>query len=195
MTTGPGWVNIDASINALLGMVRAPRAVIDQAYRLSGARSFVTLEAYRETLLEHRHVHHQIVFGLPFENGTVDYVYSSHFLEHLFRDEAGAVVGEAFRVLRTGGTIRITVPDLQHVVSLYQAGRKNEALGFFFPTSRDGELSRHRFLYDLELMSELLASAGFTRIRRCEFQQGDTPDLVELDNRPDQTLYVEATKA
>ena len=30
---------------------------------------------------------------------------------------------------------------------------------------------------------------------KCEFQTGRTPDLLELDNRSDETLYVEAVRA
>jgi hypothetical protein len=37
--------------------------------------------------------------------------------------------------------------------------------------------------------------AGFSKIVRCEYQLGKTPDLDTLDNRPEETLFVEAMKA
>ena len=49
----------------------------------------------------------------PTDDSTVDFVYSSHFLEHLYRADAQRILRESFRVLKLGGTIRISVPDLE----------------------------------------------------------------------------------
>ena len=54
--------------------------------------------------------------------------------------------------------------------------------------------ARHKYMYDFELLSEALLSVGFSNIVHCAYRQGATPDLVVLDNRPDETLYVEASK-
>jgi hypothetical protein len=49
-------------------------------------------------------------------------------------------------------------------------------------------------MYDFDMLSKLLEKTGFTRIVRCSYKQGKTPDLDVLDNRPEETLYVEASK-
>jgi hypothetical protein len=49
-------------------------------------------------------------------------------------------------------------------------------------------------MYDYELLHEALVSANFVEVVRCQFQIGRTPDLFELDNRSDETLYVEAVR-
>jgi len=36
--------------------------------------------------------------------------------------------------------------------------------------------------------------AGFVNITRCTFRKGHVPDVEVLDNRPHETLYVEAQK-
>jgi predicted SAM-dependent methyltransferase len=57
--------------------------------------------------------------GLPFESEQVDACYASHVLEHLTRDQARALLLEAFRVLRPGGIVRLAVPDLEAIVREY----------------------------------------------------------------------------
>jgi ubiquinone/menaquinone biosynthesis C-methylase UbiE len=46
---------------------------------------------------------------------TVDAVWSSHNLEHIYAHEVPLALREFFRVLRAGGTALITVPDMQQV--------------------------------------------------------------------------------
>ena len=57
--------------------------------------------------------------GLPFEPGAIDFIYTSHFLEHLKRFEAAHVLKECFRVLKTSGVLRIVVPDLRKISAKY----------------------------------------------------------------------------
>jgi len=40
----------------------------------------------------------------------------------------------------------------------------------------------------------LLEKAGFAQIERMTFREGNVPDIDILDNRPDETLFVEARK-
>lgn len=47
---------------------------------------------------------------LPFDDGTVDHIHTSHFVEHLKADERIHFVNEAYRVLKPGGTLFIAVP-------------------------------------------------------------------------------------
>ena len=42
--------------------------------------------------------------------------------------------------------------------------------------------------------AELLEREGFTEVTRRSYREGALPDLGALDNRPEQTLYVEARK-
>jgi SAM-dependent methyltransferase len=51
--------------------------------------------------------------GIPFEDGTFDVVYHSHFLEHLERNAARRLLDECRRVLRHAGILRLVVPDLE----------------------------------------------------------------------------------
>jgi hypothetical protein len=44
------------------------------------------------------------------------------------------------------------------------------------------------------LRKDELESVGFREVARCDYRQGRTPDLESLDNRPEETLFVEARK-
>ena len=57
--------------------------------------------------------------GVPFPDNTFDAVYHSHFIEHLNRTEAGLLLKECFRVLKSDGIIRVAVPDLEVIASYY----------------------------------------------------------------------------
>ena len=49
-------------------------------------------------------------------------------------------------------------------------------------------------MYDFELLHDTLEAAGFASIERCAFAEGRAPDLSLLDNRSDETLFVEAVR-
>jgi SAM-dependent methyltransferase len=59
--------------------------------------------------------------GVP--TASVDAVYSSHNLEHVYAHEAVLVLREFLRVLRPGGEVLVTMPDLQQLAQLIAAGK------------------------------------------------------------------------
>lgn len=61
-------------------------------------------------------------------DGSVDAVWSSHNLEHLDAHEVPRALREFLRVLRPGGHLLLTVPDLQAVATLVAADRADEPL-------------------------------------------------------------------
>jgi SAM-dependent methyltransferase len=52
---------------------------------------------------------------LPFENDSVDFIFSEHVVEHLRPFEAWHYFEECFRILKRGGVVRTTVPDITQV--------------------------------------------------------------------------------
>ncbi len=58
---------------------------------------------------------------LPFDDGTADAVYSSHFVEHLDVPQATSFLAEIHRILKPGGIVRIVVPDLENLAREYLA--------------------------------------------------------------------------
>ncbi|MEZ5083103.1 MAG: methyltransferase domain-containing protein [Bacteroidales bacterium] len=65
---------------------------------------------------------------IPVEDGVGEIVYSSHTIEHIKDEHALYFFNEAFRILKKGGIIRLTAPDIDlH----YKAYRKND-LDFYY---------------------------------------------------------------
>lgn len=60
-----------------------------------------------------------ILQGLPYEDSSVDVVFSSHMLEHFTKSQAKSHVQECYRVLKSNGVIRIVVPDLENICEEY----------------------------------------------------------------------------
>jgi SAM-dependent methyltransferase len=62
----------------------------------------------------------------PIPDATIDAVFSSHNIEHLYPHEAGLALAEFRRVLTPGGFLIITCPDLQEVAALIAEGKLTE---------------------------------------------------------------------
>lgn len=60
-----------------------------------------------------------ILLGLPFQDNSFDFVYTSHFLEHLTPEQADFVLSEIKRVLKIDGIVRVVVPDLENICKEY----------------------------------------------------------------------------
>ena len=193
LAVAPGWVNVDGSLNALVASM--PAFAHKLAYRFTGSARYYARDAYLDLLRCGTWIHHDLKYGIPLREGSADFVYSSHFLEHLFRADATHLLGESYRVLKPGGTVRVVVPDLAYAVSLYGKGRREDMLTqYFFVEDDDSYFARHKYMYDFEMLAAQLEEIGFRQIQKQSHQTGSTPDLEVLDNRPEDSLYVEAVR-
>ncbi len=193
LAVAPGWINIDGSLNALVATL--PAWIHKIAYRLTGAKNYYSEKEYLCLLRNNRFVHHDLSYGLPISDSSVDILYSSHFIEHLFRNDAINLLKESFRVLKPKGILRVSVPDLEYAISLYSNGEKEKMLSaYFFVDDDDSYYARHKYMYDYSMISGILKNVGFKDVYRCDYQQGQALDLNFLDNRPDESLFVEAVR-
>ena len=139
----------------------------------------------------------------PFAGGAAAEIYAEHLFEHLgWPGEAEHFLAEARRVLRPGGTLRLSVPDLARHVQAYigrdeafhrqfapflpvEAATWADALNHHF---RQG--GEHQYAYDAETLEALLRTAGFDEVRATapsrEYEQAsrDFESLVVTGRRP-----------
>lgn len=96
---------------------------------------------------------------LACEEALFDLVLACEIIEHLPRDPMQLLV-EANRVLRTGGQLVVTTPNIvsEHSIGLSLAGT-HPANYYFF--ERSGTLDRHHFEWTPALLGEALRAAGF----------------------------------
>lgn len=105
---------------------------------------------------------------LPFKNEEFSEVYSRFFLEHLPRKDALVATSEMFRVLKSGGTLEIIVPNIGYFCKLFveETGQKKEwALNKMYGFENYLE-DHHYFGYDEETLSKVLVLSGFSEIKR-----------------------------
>ncbi len=105
--------------------------------------------------------------GLPFEN--VEAVFSEHFLEHLALDDALRFLAEVHRMLADGAWLRISTPNLDWVwLTHYRLeGEAAERRAAALAINRAFRGWRHQFLWNREMLEEVLAACGFEEIRWC----------------------------
>lgn len=77
---------------------------------------------------------------LPFADYSVDFIYTSHFIEHLPRYQTIKLLTECKRNLRPGGVLRICIPDVKLLAEKYVQGDKN-----FFLKLEDSNIKNGQF--------------------------------------------------
>jgi glycosyltransferase involved in cell wall biosynthesis/predicted SAM-dependent methyltransferase len=140
--------------------------------------------------------------NLPYANSCTSHIYSEHFIEHLSREAALSLLRECYRVLKPGGVIRISTPDLKVIARDYLNNRTDRfhSVGHI-PNSNCTFLNEsmhnwgHTFLYDFNELEKLFNSAGFYKITRMNWKISSHADLSNRENRPSVSdLIIEATK-
>ena len=63
--------------------------------------------------------HANLLGPFPIADATAELVYSSHFLEHIPRDQVASFLQECWRILKPGGLLRLVVPDLENLCRTY----------------------------------------------------------------------------
>jgi SAM-dependent methyltransferase len=142
--------------------------------------------------------------GLPLVDDCVDYAVSIHALPEVPVDGIVPVLTELRRVLKPGGVLRLALPDLLRGVEAYRRGDRDY---FLIPdedmASIGGKLvlqlvwyGYSRTLFVPDFIEELLRRAGFADVHHVAFHETASPytEIVELDNREDESLFVEAVK-
>ena len=145
-----------------------------------------------------------ILKGLPLADDSIDFAVSIHALPELHFNDQIPALKELLRVLKPGGVLRLALPDLLKGVAAYRRGDRD----YFLVPDEDAKsigaklitqliwYGYSRTLFTHEFIAELLEKAGFSQIAECGFQQTCSrfPEIIDLDNREPETLFVEATK-
>lgn len=190
-----GWVNVDGALGARLHK--------NPVFRALNGYFRITHSTWDKDI-----VLHDLRRPLPWPDGTVAFVYTSHTLEHLTREDGQRIISECHRVLAPGGVLRVVVPDLECQVRRYMerhipAERFVEELGVLYGVGKSG-LKRliapivefpHQCMYDHSAMIRACEAAGFAAASRAPFESA-IPRIkdIELPERTENAVIVEAVK-
>lgn len=141
--------------------------------------------------------------GLPLDDASMEYAVSVHALPELPYPEIVPVLRELHRVLEPGGVLRLALPDLRKGIRAYTLGHDDHFQVGDEVASAGGRFIVHmlwygytRTLFTSDFAAELLEKAGFVDIAHCGY--GETanrfPAITELDNRPEESFFVEGSK-
>jgi predicted SAM-dependent methyltransferase len=153
----------------------------------------------------------------PFEDESFEWAYSEHFIEHLDLEDVIVWLGRIRRLLKPGGLLRVSTPDL----GLYMEGYVQSGHGFFsehrerlsglrmfrdrvVPERRAWMVNqiflfwKHKWIFDFDEVRYAAEQAGFDPgdVVQRSFNEGAVPEMAALDipGRNDESLYVELTR-
>jgi SAM-dependent methyltransferase len=142
--------------------------------------------------------------GIPLASDSIDYAVSIHALQEVPYDDLIPVLSELRRVLKPGGVLRLSLPDLERGIDAYRSGDRDY---FLVPDDDWRDIGsklivqlvwygHSRMLFVRGFVDELLRKAGFGEVACVTFRETSSayPEIVELDNRERESFFVEATK-
>lgn len=184
-----GWINTDITPHIFIAKIPFLPVLLFRVGLMSKDRLSQHLKG---TFNDIRYV--DVTKKFPWPDNLFTNVYSSHMLEHLYRDDALYCISEIFRVLQPGGILRIAVPDLDEMIDSYNPKDPEEFLEVFFEARhRDAAKNQHHWHYNECLLKNILISAGFREVTRCIYKKGKIADIEIIDQRPN-SLFMEAIK-
>ncbi|MDQ3608084.1 MAG: methyltransferase domain-containing protein [Actinomycetota bacterium] len=142
-------------------------------------------------------IHLDLDRPLPLPGQSFAFVFGEHVIEHLSEAAGTRLLAELHRILRPGGTVRLTTPDLRKVIAIYEDRNPVVSLADYAryldeATGKRHErgcqvfndflrLWGHRHIYDEEDLSARLRAAGFTEVTRHETGSSPHRELRGLE--------------
>jgi predicted SAM-dependent methyltransferase len=154
------------------------------------------------------------ILKLKLSNNSVEIIYSSHLLEHLYFNEAEDLTKKLFKSLKPNGVCRFALPDYDlYIQEFIEIQKTNPLLAIqtfeksllsnfshkIKPTKKvwgwiTGNLHLHKWHPNYALVENILREAGFSQIKRCNFRESSISNISNLEFRSDMTFYIEAVK-
>jgi predicted SAM-dependent methyltransferase len=136
----------------------------------------------------------------PVPDGSIQYIFGEHVIEHLSYDNGLFMLRECYRVLAPGGKIRLATPNLMKYLQLFQEPKTEEVRSYLrrkieahgWPQSSRPESMilnlemksfGHQYLYDPHSLSDRLTQAGFRMITEFPPGESDDPQLRGVESR------------
>lgn len=128
------------------------------------AAGFINIDARRQP---HVHIVTTNLFKLEMiPSNTVDLIYMSHVLEHVGHRDVVTTLREMHRILKSGGILRISVPDFDKILDIYQAS-DNDITAIIQPLmgGQDYPFNYHYTVFNEAHLRSTMTRGGFRTTR------------------------------
>lgn len=139
-----------------------------------------------------------------FENDSVSLIYCSHVLEHFSRHEYKKVLQRWFDILKSGGTLRLAIPDFEKVVEHYNKHKDIDMIMGFLYGGQNYKENYHFCTWDFSKIKSDLESIGFSEVIRYDWKKTEHSNIddysqcylphMDKDNGVLMSLNIEAIK-
>lgn len=191
-----GWINYDASTSLIISKIPVLRSLLK-----NHVPKFPPNVKYGD-----------IVKGIKLEKESCKGIYASHVLEHLALEDFQKAISNTYILLSKQGIFRLVVPDLEWAINKYYKSKTPDRSYEFLRDTNLGIIKRergimgvlrnilgnslHLWMWDYVSLSNELKKAGFTKIRRAEFNDSTDAKFKEVEDaeRFFNALAIECTK-
>jgi len=184
-----GWHNTDITPHIWLSRIPGTALML----RCVGLLSEERLREHRAGI--YRRVHYlNVTKRFPFPGESFEAVFSSHMLEHIHGTFVPHLFSEVSRVLQPGAIFRVAVPSLELAMRIYRPDAPDDCLNLIFENNHGLSKNIHKWMYTEESLARVFREAGFTAVAPQRYRSGRLPNLEAVDNRPENSIYVEGEK-
>ena len=119
-----------------------------------------------------------------FQDGTVEFIYTSHTLEHFPRVQTISILKDWCRVLRPGGQLCVSVPDLDRILDIYRM-TNFDADAILPPLfgGQDYPFNFHHTTFNRASLARALLEAGFSSVASWAHGRDGFHDLPDWSGR------------
>ncbi|MFA5089118.1 MAG: methyltransferase domain-containing protein [Candidatus Omnitrophota bacterium] len=103
---------------------------------------------------------------LPFSGGSIDLIYACHVIEHLSHQKLRSVISVWFSRLKRGGILRLSVPDFDAIIDIYQdQGKSIDAIKLPLLGGQEHPFNYHNAIFNDGYLRKILKECGFDSVR------------------------------
>lgn len=152
---------------------------------LTNHPKFINIDGY-----PHPHVHYvnRIDHLNMFDKNSVDLIYASHCLEHFKYREIDRVLEEWCRVIQPGGILRLSVPDFDKLLNIYNETGDPDDIIEQLMGGQNNKYNFHYIIFNRKNLTNYLIRNGFVDIQEW------FPDSCELTTFDDFSIYQKLVK-
>ena len=165
---------------------------------------WINIDNNSDNNIEKLDINHDLSKGLPFDDESIDFIYNEHFIEHLSKEEGLQFLYECHRVLKIGGVLRISCPDLDSIIESYVNNNWREQdwvkrYNYEWIESECEMLNLnlnqspwgHKYVYNSKELISSLEKVGFNTndIKKEFFSHSQYLELQNIDSRIDGMFF------